>query len=254
MEIAEHIEAVRREGELLADAAERAGLAAAVSPCAPWQVRDLLRHTGHVHRWATRHLIERPERIIGQPSEAEILAGGPPDAELADWYRAGHAALVRALSTADAGLVCATFMEAPSPLAFWARRQAHETAIHRADAHGASGTLPEFAPDFAADGIDELIMGLGRRRRYQPVNDHEGVLNIHTTDTGDDWTVLPRDGRLMPHRGSSEQEAACTVAGPASDVYLFMWNRHDAANTGVTVTGEQDVLMCWKSAVRVRWG
>jgi len=27
-----------------------------------------------------------------------------------------------------------------------------------------------------------------------------------------------------------------------------------AANAGVTVTGEQDVLTCWKSAVRVRWG
>lgn len=29
---------------------------------------------------------------------------------------------------------CWTFLDAPSPLAFWARRQAHETAIHRADA------------------------------------------------------------------------------------------------------------------------
>jgi hypothetical protein len=77
MEIAEHIEAVRREGESLADGAERAGLDAAVPPCKPWQVRDLVRHTGHVHRWAARHLIERPERIIGQPGEADSPADRP---------------------------------------------------------------------------------------------------------------------------------------------------------------------------------
>ena len=105
MEIAEHVEAVRREGGLLADAAERAGLGAAVPPCAPWQVKDLLRHTGYIHRWAARHLSERPERVIGGTGEAEILAGGAPDAELAGWFRAGHAALVRTLSTADPGLV-----------------------------------------------------------------------------------------------------------------------------------------------------
>jgi uncharacterized protein (TIGR03083 family) len=254
VEIAEHVEAVRREGGLLADAAERAGLDAAVPPCAPWQVKDLLRHTGYIHRWAARHLTERPESVIDGPEEAEILADGAPDAKLADWFRAGHAALVRTLSTADPGLVCATFMDAPSSLAFWARRQAHETAIHRADASSASGTLPEFAPDFAADGVDELIMGFGRRRKYQPTSERDGVLHVQTADTGGDWSVQPRDGRLVPHRGAPEREAACTVTGPASGVYLFLWNRSDAASTGVTVVGDRDVLACWKSAVRVRWG
>jgi uncharacterized protein (TIGR03083 family) len=254
MEIAEHIEAVRREGELLADAAERAGLDAAVPPCAPWRVKDLLRHTGYIHRWAARHLIERPERVLGGPEEAEILAGGAPDAELIGWFRTGHAALVRTLSTADPELVCATFMDAPSSLAFWARRQAHETAIHRADAYSANGTLTEFAPDFAADGIDELIMGFGHRRRYQAPGPGDGVLHIHTADTGDHWTIQPRDNRLVPHRGAPAEEPACRVTGPASDLYLFLWNRCGAESTGATVAGDHDVLTCWKSAVQVRWG
>jgi uncharacterized protein (TIGR03083 family) len=256
MEIAEYVEAVRREGELLADAAERAGLDAPVPPCAPWQVKDLLRHTGYIHRWATRHLAERPEHVIDGPGEAEILAGGAPDAELAGWFRAGHAALVRTLGTADPGLACATFMDAPSPLAFWARRQAHETAIHRADACSASGTLPGFAPDFAADGVDELITGFGRRRKYQPRGERgrDGVLHVQAADTGDEWTVQPRDGRPAPYRGAPGQEAACTVTGPASGIYVFLWNRCGSGSAGVTVTGDGDVLARWKSAVRVRWG
>ena len=68
MEIAEHVNALRREGEWLADAAERAGLDAPVPPCAPWQVKDLLRHTGYVHRWAARHINECPDQIIDGPS------------------------------------------------------------------------------------------------------------------------------------------------------------------------------------------
>lgn len=245
MEIAEHIEAVRREGELLADAAELAGLDAAVPSCAPWLVKDLLRHTGYIHRWAARHLTERPERVIDGPPEAEILAGGAADAELAGWFRAGHAALVAALSTADPGLSCATFMDAPSPLAFWARRQAHETAIHRADACGASGKPAEFDPGFACDGIDELIMGFGARRKYQAGG--ERVLHVHAD--GNDWTVEPRDGRLVPRHGVAAR-ADCTVSGPASGIYLFLWNRGDA---GVTVAGDPEVLAGWRAAVRVRW-
>ena len=51
VEIAEQIAELRDQGARLADAAERAGLQAAVPPCPPWLVKDLLRHTGHIHRW-----------------------------------------------------------------------------------------------------------------------------------------------------------------------------------------------------------
>ena len=48
MEITEHIDALRHQGNLLADGAERVGLDAAVPPCPSWQVKDLLRHTGYI--------------------------------------------------------------------------------------------------------------------------------------------------------------------------------------------------------------
>jgi uncharacterized protein (TIGR03083 family) len=264
MEITEHIDALRRHGERLAEAAERAGLDAPVPPCSPWLVKDLLRHTGYVHRWAAQHITDRPGQVLDGPSEEEILAGGADDAELVAWFRAGHAALAQTLATADPALECATFMAAPSPLAFWARRQAHETAIHRADAESASGATPDYEPAFAADGIDELIMGFGRRRKYAPaaVPDPKtadgGRLHVLAADTGDAWLVEAHEGRLQPRRltvpGTGGAEGTgCTLTGPASGLYLYLWNRADAAGAGVTVTGDPGVLSAWPASVRVRW-
>jgi uncharacterized protein (TIGR03083 family) len=259
MEIAEHIAMLRRQGDLLADAAERAGLDAAVPPCPPWQVRDLLRHTGYIHRWAARHITERPDQVIDGPPEEEILRGGAADSDLLAWFRDGHAALAETLAAADPVLECATFMAAPSALAFWARRQAHETAIHRADAESAAGTMPEYPAEFAADGIDELIMGFGRRRKYQPAvgpGADGGLLRVTATDTGDAWSIEAHEGRLQPRHhagGDAADSAGCTVSGAASAVYLFLWNRLDAGRAGVTVTGDGSPLASWQASVRVRW-
>ncbi len=254
MEITEHLDALRLHGGLLADAAGRAGLQTQVPPCSPWAVRDLLRHTGYIHRWAARHVTERASAIIDGPPEAEILRGGADDADLLDWFRAGHAALVETLAGADPALECAAFMPAPSPVAFWARRQAHETAIHRADAESAGGTVPEYEPGFAADGIDELIMGFGQRRKYRPSASaaSDAGLQVLATDTGDAWHLDAAEGLIQAHRGPGP--GGCVVSGPASGVYLFLWNRAGAdPASGVTVTGDPGVLTAWKSSVRVRW-
>jgi uncharacterized protein (TIGR03083 family) len=260
MKIAEYVDALRRQGERLADAAERAGLDATVPPCPPWLVKDLLRHTGYVHRWAARHITERPGQVLDGPPEAEILRGGAEDAGLLAWFLAGHAALTKTLATADPALECATFMAAPSPLAFWARRQAHETAIHRADAESAVGAMPEYQAKFAADGIDELIMGFGRRRKYQPGSDPRtadgALLRVLAVDAGDAWSVEVHEGRLQPRRDAPDAPdgARCTLSGPASGLYLYLWNRADAPRAGVTVTGDPALLTSWQASVRVRWG
>ena len=257
MEIAEHIAMLRRQGDLLATAAERAGLDAAVPPCSPWLVKDLLRHTGYVHRWAAKHVTERPAQVLDGPPEREILRGGAPDSELLDWFRTGYAALAQTLATADPALEYAAFIAAPSALAFWARRQAHETAIHRADAESAAGTTPEYPADFAADGVDELIMGFGRRRKYQSAaSPGGGLLRVLAVDTGDAWSVGAHEGRLQPRRdasGDAADGAGCMVSGPVSGLYLYLWNRLEAGPAGVTVVGEDSLLAAWQASVRVRW-
>jgi uncharacterized protein (TIGR03083 family) len=259
VKIAEHLDALRRQGELMASAAAASGLAAAVPSCPSWQVKDLLRHTGYVHRWAARHVAEGPAEVIDGPSEAEILRGGAADDDLLDWFRAGHVALIETLASADPAVECATFMAAPSPLAFWTRRQAHETAIHRADAELSAGAPPEYPAGFAADGIDELIMGFGQRRKYQPQASPAaggGLLRVVAADTGDAWSIAARQGRLQPSRETEAGpagDAGCTVEGPASGLYLFLWNRAGPAAAGVTVTGDPSLLASWQASVKVRW-
>src|SRR5439155_912391 len=154
MEGSAYLDALRREGELLASAAERFTLDTPIPTCPDWRLRDLLHHIGDVHRWARAHVAEGRQKPIGR-KELTALAGPlPDDADLLAWFREGHARLVHTLQTADPATECWTFLAAPSPVAFWTRRQAHETGIHRADAEspgGAAGMTPYPAP-FAADG------------------------------------------------------------------------------------------------------
>jgi len=262
VEVADYIASLERDGQLLAAAAERAGLAGPVPSCPGWQVRDLLRHQGHVHRWAGRFVTDRLADAVPEPAEAEILAGDPADGQLLDWFRAGHAALVAALRAAPADLTCWTFLPAPSPLAFWARRQAHETEIHRVDAELAAGeaiTSPVTA--FAADGVDELIMGfLGRQARRltdeQRAGHGRSVL-VRATDDGSEWQVAltEDDSRTASvQRGSGTGPADCTLAGPAAGLYLVLWNRAEAgAATGVSADGDAAVLRSWRDGRRVTW-
>jgi uncharacterized protein (TIGR03083 family) len=265
MEVSEHIATLQRDGDLLAAAAQRAGLTSAVPTCAPWQVRDLLRHIGYVHRWAAGYVVEqRKERMPDRPDEAELLAGGPQDAGLLDWYRAGHAALVAALTEADPDLVCYYFLDAPSPRAFWARRQAHETAIHRVDAElAAGGQLTPVGAQFGADGVDELIMGFFGRDADLLTDAQRSAgrrtLQVVADDTGGAWQLeLTEDGKLAfsVKRGivlGGPDAADCTLTGPAAGLYLLLWNRADLAAAGVAVSGDAGVLAAWHESMRVTW-
>jgi uncharacterized protein (TIGR03083 family) len=247
MEPAEHIAALERDGALLAAAAGRAGLDAMVPPCLPWRVRDLLRHLGFVHRWAAGYVSQAREEMTDEPAEDELLLGGPGDGELLGWFRDGHAELVRALRSADPRLRCWTFLPAPSALAFWARRQAHETAIHRADAESAAGEVGTFTASFATDGIDELIMGFWARGRARA--DRPSRLRIRATDTGGEWLVELGAGTAARRRAAA---ADAVVAGPACDLYLLLWNRQPPDGR-VAVDGDPGVLPLWQDLMKVRW-
>ena len=249
MEIDQHIAALESDGCLLAGAAGRAGLAAPVPSCPRWRVADLLRHIRYVHGWAATHVRQTPDQVITGLPEAEVLAGGPPDAELLDAYRAGHHALAETLRSADPALACATFLPAPSPLAFWVRRQAHETAVHRADAElAATSTVTPFAPEFAADGIDELVTGFASRKKQAATTQ---TLRLHATDTDDRWHVAIGPGGIQGHRGHGQ--AGALLSGPASRLYLLLWNRQDADPEAVTITGDPDALRLWHAMVQIRW-
>ncbi|WP_031071110.1 maleylpyruvate isomerase family mycothiol-dependent enzyme [Streptomyces sp. NRRL S-118] len=253
MEITAHIKSLAREGELLADAAEKAGPGAPVPTCPGWQVRDLLRHTGMVHRWARAFVVE------GHTSYHPD--GGEPDLDgdaLLEWFREGHRLLVAALTEAPDTLECWTFMPAPSPRAFWARRQAHETTIHRVDAQSALGTAApgavsarvdaEVPAEVAADGIDELLRGFHAREKSRVRTQEPGVLRVRATDTGDVWTVRLSAGPPRATRGG-DGAADCELHGTAEQLYLTLWNRLPAGT--VTVTGDERLARLWRETSAV---
>ena len=242
------LDRLREEGPLLAAAAERAGLDAPVPTCPDWRVRDLLGHTGGVHRWAAAH-VARPRPEPMPDDEVAPLFVAPADDKLVAWYRDGHADLVATLAAADPATQCWAFLPAPSGVAFWTRRQAHETAIHRADAESATGAVTGVPPGFATDGIDELLFGFYSRPRGRLVADPAKALALRATDIEAGWTVHiePQGRRVVPEA----EPADLTIAGPAGDLYHLLWNRRDT--TGLDVDGDPAVLDLWRAQARVRW-
>jgi uncharacterized protein (TIGR03083 family) len=172
----------------------------------------------------------------------------PDDDLLVDWFRYGHSSLIATIEGSDPNVACWTFMAAPSPLAFWARRQCHETGMHRADAESASGPISAFPADVAADGIDELLRSFITRPGGRLKSASPRTLLVHATDTGDDWLVRITDTVETQRTGG---DADCTVSGPASDLHLFLWNR--AAADALTVDGDRSLLDIWRDSVTIRW-
>ncbi|MFE7319118.1 maleylpyruvate isomerase family mycothiol-dependent enzyme [Streptomyces sp. NPDC057555] len=246
MEITEFVETLRLDGGLLADAADEAGPDAPVPACPDWRMRDLVLHMGRVHRWATEFVTDPQEKPVRIPEAPELA-----DDELVSWLREGHHHLVLALHSAPSDLQTWTFLPAPSPLAFWARRQAHETSVHRADAQLAAGVpLTPLPARFAADGVDELLTGFHARDKSRLRPDAPRTLHLRATDTPDAaWTVhLTPDASPRTVRTPAGDEAAaavdCTIEGRAEELYLTLWNRRPW--DGLTVSGDASVPELWK--------
>jgi uncharacterized protein (TIGR03083 family) len=252
VDVDRHLEWLEREGTALGDAADGVDPDLPVGTVPDWSLREVVRHVGGVHRWATAMVRDaRTERWDTTLLDA-VGGAWPDDGELVDWYRTGLAALVRTLRDAPPDFEGWAFLPAPSARAFWARRQAHETSIHRADAQSCTEAVAPYDPTFAADGVDELLFGFAQRRNDLP--DDPPVLRLEATDLDRCWTA-----RLGPEwvDAATDAEAAvtpvadCTVRAPASDLYLLLWNRRTPGAD--ELAGDPSVLEVWRGAVRVRW-
>ncbi len=254
MEITEHITAVGQEAKLFAEAAEQGGLDAEVPSCPGWNIRDLVRHLMEIHLWAAAHVAQPHDKPwvddLAELAEfwPDLAVFWPEDGDLVKWYLDSNANLVDALESAPLDVESFTFLPAPSPLAMWARRQAHETAVHRFDAENAAGIASRFDPVFASDGIDELLMAFAPRRDEFPLESSKSML-VHATDTDDDWHVTLGPDGISTTRGDGP--ADITLSGDASDIYLALWNRGDDSN--ITVTGDENLLDLWHNNNRIRW-
>jgi uncharacterized protein (TIGR03083 family) len=245
----DHVAAIREHANGLGVAAQAAGLDAMTATCPGWAIRDLVSHIGGVHRWAAGNIAS------GRVSEEESaqMFSAPPDDALLSWYADGYEALLTTLTEADRDVECFTFLpEIASPLEFWARRQAHETAIHRVDAESARRTTPEFDTSFAVDGLDELINGFVRRKGGGLRSDSPVTIAVTPSDASAAWWIqVGPEGRSITTTSGEADPADLTLRGPAAQLYLLLWNR--ASRDQVEVIGQESLLDLWREGVRVRW-
>jgi uncharacterized protein (TIGR03083 family) len=259
VELADYIDAVEIEGKAFAATAEAGDLTAAIPACDGWTMRELVRHLGMIHLWAAANIAfphddwldveELPDLVQFWPALAH---GGeyPDDDELVAWYRTTLANLVEVLRAAPADHQCFSFLPAPTPVTMWARRQASEIAIHRADAEAARGLTSAFRPDFAADMLDELLSGFAPRPGNQPGIVSPMVIHVHATDVDEHWYLtLAPDGITTEPDGD---RADLTASAPAGDLYLLFWNREPSSDVGLD--GDASVMDTWRATCRVRWG
>lgn len=229
-----YLDALRSDSAALA-AAARLGLDAKVPSCPEWTVADLVQHVGRLHRWVAEmmqtHATSRPPRGEGDPL--------PPFEEVSS-------ALVEALSSADDDEpVWNWSVNKPHTAAFWKRRMAHETAVHRWDAQLAHGRPSSIPAALAKDGIDEVLdMILPTEVSFKPATATlGGSLHLHTTDVEGEWLVQVRDGKVDVSYEHGKGDAA--VRGTAEDVLLFVWGRKPAGAEGLETFGDPAVVANW---------
>jgi uncharacterized protein (TIGR03083 family) len=247
----------RHRAEIIAQAALLAGhlddadVTVPVPSCPGWNVSQLCRHVDGGLRWAneivaTRAIDPPPQEALRDLSDA---AHDDP-AQIASALRGAAAAL--AVTLHGAGPATEIWCPVPGGGArFYARRFAHETAIHRADAALAMGIPFELDADVARDGIEEWLE-LGSMPFHFDVHPWMRELlgpgraiSLRANDTDDCW-LLDLTGDAISWRRSDEP-AAAELRGPVTDLLLVLYRRMPV--TDVILSGDARLVDFWLERV-----
>jgi uncharacterized protein (TIGR03083 family) len=200
-----------------------------VPTCPPWTTQRLIQHVGRVFDMVIRVL----QTADPQSPPARIE---PPSGNALDAFDDRLATLLHLLATTDpatpAWHPCPT---APKTAAFWSRRMAHEITVHRIDAQAAADTDSAVDPNFAADGVDEVLTRLmPRHTDAWAIAELSGTVLYHAADAGRAWTVRLVPGQLPQTVGETAGEPDASVVGLADTVYRAAWGRP----SGAVVSGD----------------
>jgi uncharacterized protein (TIGR03083 family) len=235
MEYASFVDRVRENGQRLASVAE-GRLAAAVPTCPGWTVRDLVRHVAEVyeHKIAST-VLERPP----DPWPPDW----PADRDPIEWFTDAHGRLLDMFDRSEPTTPSATWWPANQTVGFWARRMAHETAVHRVDAEVAAGTSTPVDADLAVDGIDEILFLMLEGDWSDAPDDAAGGRRVRIETGEKGWLViLERESVAIAADG---EEGDAVLQGEPSDVELWLWGR--AGDERVTRSGDLDAIRLLRS-------
>ena len=247
LDVSTHLDGLRSALLAFVRYADRAGLQAPVPTTPDWTVRQLVAHQGMVHRWAAA-------TIRGQQVEPDAVEReGREAVDPLDWLRDGAIEVVQAISDAPDDLDVLVFLkDAPPAKQFWARRQCHETTIHAVDALSAAlGRYPKaddtwISPEFALDGIDELLTGFITRSKSRLRTEEPTTISVQPTDADRAWLVHLSAEPAVTKRVAPGGTGDVVLKGSAVALYLTLWNRSDE----VSPEGDWDV---WTEGSSVVW-
>jgi uncharacterized protein (TIGR03083 family) len=237
---AELVATVRREGEGIVSAAGMGDLETAVKSCGDWTMRDLLLHVGQIYTHVARLV---GERISADPGAKPPV---PDDVDPVSYVSEALDELVEVLSSAGPETPVWNWSRQADVAAFWARRMAHESAVHRYDAQRAHGVAQPVSADIAHDGMDELVDVILPRvfDRDRPALPDVTYAFV-ATDEGE-WVVHTAPDAI--ERVATAKNAAVTVRGPSSSVLLAAYGRVKWAS--LEVDGDTSLLTAWSDALR----
>jgi uncharacterized protein (TIGR03083 family) len=238
MQPGEHLRWLAAERAAFGRMLEDGDLTAPVPSCPDWRLRELAAHLGGVHRWARLAVLAGPASDQDPtPRARAALAEHPVPSEraaLVGWFDDGGAELERTLRETDPGTPCWTIAP-PAVAAFWMRRQAHETAMHRWDAQRSCGTPEPIDPALAADGVAEVAEMVFPRQvrlgRQSPL-----AHGLRVEIAGGPAYTLAGDG-------TAPGPADATVTGPPEALLLLLWRRTTLDDPRVRLTGSRDAAV-----------
>lgn len=240
-----YIEAITIETERLADAASH-DLRSAVPSCPGWDVFHAVVHVGIRHRWATAMVTDSATERL----DHNVIERPSPESDPLSWLRDGAEKLAAALGAAGPCRRVWTLVSEQGSTAFWFRRMAQETLVHRIDIEHAIGRRSDVDPLLAADGIDEYwSVFLSRRQRAVGPDDAVNTrLDVETTDVSARWLIELAPGKIAISTDSGTSCASTLVRGPAASLLCLMWNR--PPSEPYTIMGDRSVLDRWTEFVR----
>jgi uncharacterized protein (TIGR03083 family) len=229
----------------LAGIAEDGDPAAQVPTCPDWTLRQLITHVGRAQRWAATMVTTQATEPL---AFREVPDGRLPDdpAERPGWLRRGASGLGEAVRGAGAGQVWTHL--GMGPASYWARRMAHETAVHRADGQLTVGTRPVIDPVVAADGIDEWLAIASADLAGPQALPAGKVMHLHVTDDGvnGEWLIRRGPDGISVQTGHGKGDAA--ARGPASELMLMLVRRLALDDTTVQIIGDRALVDGWLAA------
>jgi uncharacterized protein (TIGR03083 family) len=228
MEYEGFVEQVRADGQKLADAAD-GNIDADVPSCPGWQVRDLVAHIAQVyeHKIECTRLGKAPD-----PWPPEWPQAGDP----VPWFRDAHARLLDMFEANEASSPSATWWPPDQTVGFWARRMAHETAVHRVDAELARGAATPVDAGLATDGVDEILHIMLAGDWSEDADDEMTGQRVAIETGGRAWQVVLDREAMTVLDGDGTADA--TLSGPPSDVLLWLWGREP--DDRVEMSGDQE--------------